>query len=103
MPFNIHINDIESSIPDRLSINSCKYADDCTLDESVSQGLTSHMQMALEAVQDWFTRNNMTINSKKTKDMWICFNTATPEPDLLLIGTEAVERVESHKLLGVWH
>ena len=43
--FNIHINEIESSIPERLSMNSCKYADDCTLDESVSQGSTSHMQM----------------------------------------------------------
>ncbi len=27
--FNIHINDIENPIPDRLSINTCKYADDC--------------------------------------------------------------------------
>ena len=96
--FNIHINDIESSIPDRLSINSCKYADDCTLDESVSQGSISHMP-----VQDWSTRNNMTINPKKTKDMWICFNTAIPEPDPLLICSEVVERVKSHKLLGVWH
>ena len=56
--FNIHINDIESAISERLSMNSCKYADDCTLDESVSQGSTSHMQMDLEAVQDWSTRNN---------------------------------------------
>ena len=45
MLFNIHINDIESSIPDRLSINSCKYADDYTLDESLSQSSTSHMQI----------------------------------------------------------
>ena len=101
--FNIYINDIESAIPERLSMNSCKYADDCTLDESVSQGSTSHMKMALEAVQDWSTRNNMIINPKKTKDMWICFNTAIPEPDPLLIGSEVVERVKSHKLLGVWH
>ena len=101
--FNIHINDIESEIPERLSMNSCKYADDCTLDESVSQGSTSHMQMVPEAVQDWSTRNNMIINPKKTKDMWICFNTAIPEPDPLLIGSEVVERVKSHRLLGVWH
>ena len=84
-------------------MNSCKYADDCTLDESVSQGSTSHMQMALEAVQDWSRKNNMIIKSKKTKDMWICFNTAILEPDPLLIGSVVVERVKSHKLLGVWH
>ena len=47
----------------------------------------------VEAVQDWFTRNNMTINPKKTKDMWDCFNTAIPEPDPLLIGSKVVERV----------
>ena len=101
--FNIHINDIESSLPDRLFMNSCKYADDCTLDESASQGSTSHMQMSLDSVQDWSTRNNMTINPKKTKDMWICFNSAIPEPDPLFTGSELVETVKSHKLLGVWH
>ncbi|CAB4018468.1 Hypothetical predicted protein, partial [Paramuricea clavata] len=47
--FNIHINDIENSIPDGLSINICKYADDCTQDKVVSQGSSSHMQEALEA------------------------------------------------------
>ena len=46
--------------------------------------------MQLEAVQDWSTRNNMTINP-------------IPEPDPLRIGSEVVERVKSHKLLGVWH
>jgi hypothetical protein len=49
------------------------YADDCTQDEVVSQGSSSHMQEALEAVQEWSNRNKMTINSRKTKDMWICF------------------------------
>ena len=44
--FYIHINDIENSIPDGLSINICKYADDCTQDEVVSQGSSSHMQEA---------------------------------------------------------
>ena len=101
--FNIHINDIENSIPDGLSINICKYADDCTQDEVVSQGSSSHVQEALEAVQEWSNRNKMTINSKKTKDMWICFNTAIPAPEPLVIGNEVVERVNSHKLLGVWH
>ena len=54
-------------------------------------------------MQDWSTKNNMIINPKKTKDIWICFNTAIPEPDPLLIGSEVVERVKSHKLLGAWH
>ncbi len=33
--FNIHNNDIGNSISDRLSINTCKYADDCTQGEVV--------------------------------------------------------------------
>ena len=100
--FNIPINDIENSIPDRLSINTCKYADDCTQDETVSQGSSSHMQEVVEAIQEWSTRNKMIINPKKTQDMWICFNTMIPEPAPLVIGSEVVERLISHKLLGVW-
>ena len=61
------------------------------------------MQEDLEAVQEWFNRSKMTINLNKTKDMWICFNTAIPEPEPLVIGNEVVERLKSHKLLGVWH
>lgn len=36
--FNVHVNDLETSIPEQLSINTCKYADDCTQDEGVAQG-----------------------------------------------------------------
>ena len=60
------------------------------------------MQEAVEAIQEWSTRNKMIINPKKTKDMWICFNTLIPEPAPLVIGSNVVERVKSHKLLGVW-
>ena len=35
--------------------------------------------------------------------MWICFNTAIPEPDPLFIASKAVERVKSHKFVGVWN
>ena len=31
--FNVRVNDFEDSVPDHLSINTCKYADDCTQDE----------------------------------------------------------------------
>ena len=76
--FNVHVNDLETSIPDHLSINTCKYADDCTQDEIVIRGTCSHMQEVLDALQQWSTSNKMTINPKKTKDMWICFNNAVP-------------------------
>jgi hypothetical protein len=39
--FNIHVYDLETSIPEQLSINTCKYADDYTQDEVVTQGSCS--------------------------------------------------------------
>ena len=65
--FNVHVNDLEASIPEQLSINTCKYADDCTQDEVVTQRSCSHMQVVLEALEQWSTRNKMTINPKKRK------------------------------------
>ena len=49
--FNVHVNDLENSVPDHLSINTCKYADDCTQDEIVARGTTSHMQEVHDAMQ----------------------------------------------------
>ncbi|CAB4018988.1 RNA-directed DNA polymerase from mobile element jockey, partial [Paramuricea clavata] len=43
----------------------------------------------------------MAINAKKTKDMWISFTDAIPEPPRLRIGNELIERVNAFKLLGV--
>ena len=101
--FNVHVNDLENSVPDQLLINTCKYADDCTQDEVVAQGTTSHMQEALEAMQTWAIESKMTINPKKTKDMWICFSNALSQPAPLVKGDDPIERVSAHKLLGVWY
>ena len=43
----------------------------------------------------------MTINAKKTKNIWISFTDAVPEPPRLCIGNEPIERVNVFKLLGV--
>ena len=42
--FNVHIDDLEDSVPDSLVVDTWKYADDCTQDESVQLGASSHMQ-----------------------------------------------------------
>ena len=68
----------------------------------MSQGSSRHLQEVVEAIQEWSTRNKMMINPKKTKNMWIFFNTMIPEPAPLVIVRDVVERVISHKLLGVW-
>ena len=103
MLFNVHVDDLENVMPNNLSINTCKCADDCTQDEIVALGSTSHMQKVLETSQEWAVDNRMRINPDKTKDMWICFNNAIPTPALLTLDGAVEERVSSHKLLGVWH
>ena len=101
--FNVHINDIEDSIHKSIEADAHKYADDCTLDESVKEGNVSHMQEVLNSMQKWADANKMALNSKKTKDMWICFRDCIPEPPPLSIDGEIIERRSSYKLLGVWH
>jgi hypothetical protein len=60
------------------------------------------MHEALDAMNDWALRNKMKHNAKKTKDMWICFKDAIPEPPSLVIGNDTIERVSLFKLLGPW-
>ena len=57
------------------------------------------MQDILDKMKDWALRNKMGLNSKKTKDMWICFKEDISERPLLEIGDNTIERVRSFKLL----
>ena len=70
---------------------------------SVKEGDVSNMQEVLNCMQTWADHNKMTLNLKKTKDMWICFRDCIPEPPLLSIDGELIERASSFKLLGVRH
>ena len=79
-----------------------KYADDCTASESIPNGELPNMQKVLDGLQNWATTNNMLLNSKKSKDMWISFCKNSIEPDLLRINDSCLERVSIFKLLGVW-
>ena len=38
----------------------------------------------------------------KRQDIWICFKENIPEPPLLAIGDDMIDRVKSFKLLGLW-
>ena len=46
--FNIHINDLEDSIPDDLVVDTTKYAHYHTEDQLVEHGMSSSMQVAIE-------------------------------------------------------
>ena len=100
--FNVHINDINDSIHKSMEADAYQYADDCTLDESVTEGNVSHMQEVLNSMQKWADANKMALSSKKTKDMWTCFRDCISEPSPLSIDGEMIERTSSFKLLGAW-
>ena len=60
------------------------------------------MQAVLDSLQRW-ADNNMSLNTTKTKDMWICFlSVGTSEPERLKLSNIEIERVPTFKLLGVW-
>ncbi|CAB4012084.1 RNA-directed DNA polymerase from mobile element jockey [Paramuricea clavata] len=100
--FNVHVDDLEDCIPNHLDINTHKYAYDCTQDEVIPYRSPSNMQEVLDTMNDWALRNKTKLYAKKTKDMWICFKAAIPEPPSLKIGNDTIERVNSFKLLGLW-
>ena len=96
------MNDLEESVPQHLVVNICKYADDCTLDELVGSGKNSHVQEVLNSIGGWAQENKMSLNPEKTKDMWICFKEAIPEPPQLWVDRTTIERVIAFKQ-GVMH
>jgi hypothetical protein len=98
MLFNVYIDDLEDEIPANLTVDT---PDDCTLDQAVGAGEISHVQQALDIIQNCSVSNKMTINVKKTKDMWICFTESVLEHPPVYIGDELVERVNKFKLLGM--
>ena len=101
--FNVFVNDIDDCCPRGISVNTCKYADDCTQYELVPTGNDSHMQDVMTNLETWAVQNKMEINAKKTKEMWISFRKSqlSEAPSSIVTGNEELERVEVFKLLGV--
>ena len=99
--FNIHFDDLDAYLPEKLEVSAYKYADDCKQSERIMKGECSNMQEVLDSVQNWSDTNKMKLNAKKTKDMWICFGKSDPQPSNLYVGDNMIERVDTVKLLGV--
>ena len=74
----VMINDLEDAVPNHLPISTNKYADDCTEHELISLNSQGNMQEVVDEVVKWASNNKMELNSKKTKDMWICFSNKIP-------------------------
>ena len=81
-----------------------KYVDDSTLFEIFNTTDVSVMQESIDRAVNWTNNNCMKINSKKSKEMVICFtpdeNVRNSIPSIVTDGN-IVETVEYAKLLGV--
>ena len=81
-----------------------KYVDDTTLSQVLeSKNQDSYMQTFIENLLDWADRNDMQVNTAKTKEM-ILGPLARSDLHLPILSTRrgTVNRVSSFKLLGVY-
>ena len=96
--FLLYVNDLESNVP------LYKYVDHSTLFEICNTTDVSVMQESIDRAVNWTNNNYVNINSKKSKQMVICFtpdeNVRNSIPSIVIDGN-IVETVEYAKLLGV--
>ena len=93
------INDLALKSP--LKANHWKYVDDMSLSEVINIDTPSRLQSDLDQISNWSTSNNMNLNPKKCKEMVICPLKITPNLDSLSVNDIPLDRVSSHKLLGI--
>ncbi|PFX26981.1 RNA-directed DNA polymerase from mobile element jockey [Stylophora pistillata] len=93
------INDLAIETP--LLSSHWKYVDDLTISEAIPSGGTSSLQKDLDAIAQWSSRNNMNLNPKKCKELVISSLRTRPDLGPLCVNGRPLERVSSHKVLGV--
>ena len=92
-------NDLQAKIP------TIKYADDTTCYTAIPKSTVgsdnNDIQEAASYCEDWSSKNQMTLNAKKTKTMTITLKTTNQTPVSILLGEVELEEVNTFKLLGV--
>ena len=78
-----------------------KYVDDITLSETVIVNEESVLQCTLDGINLWCEENDMVLNTRKCKEILICFWKKKPNFQQLTVNNYPVEHVNSAKLLGV--
>ena len=99
--FVLCMNFLDQLLP--ASVEPIKYADDLTLSEHLMGSLPGQMQAAVDAVTDWGQTYCLAANAGKTKDMVISLRAPQnrPIPPPIVLNNQAVERVDTFKLLGI--
>jgi hypothetical protein len=93
----------ENSRKEHVSI----FMDDTTLSEilNINNPVTqpvNNIQANVERISKFSREENMRLNLKKTKEMGIDLRIMKSEIPLITIDNVPIERVQSHKLLGIW-
>ena len=78
-----------------------RYVDDTTISETVAKGELSNAQRTTERVVQWSLENRVQLNTDKCKEMRISFTKSQQEFEPILINSDALEVVDSVKLLGL--
>jgi len=94
LSFLVLINDLSTGCPVH------KYVDDTTLTELLPKNAKTEMSTFISNLLSWANKNNMEINTTKTKEM-ILGPLARSNLPFLSMPTGTIERVTSFKLLGL--
>ena len=78
-----------------------KYVDDSTLTETLTRDQASSLQATLDSINQWCENNDMRLNTKKCKELLICFWKHKPDVSPLILNNQPIEVVKSAKLLGL--
>ena len=94
--FSLYVDDM--AVSDDHTI--IKYADDTVILEFISPKSPSSLQVEINNIRSWCTRNSLLINTKKTKELVFCNLRDDPDPPPIMINNSAIERVDEYKYLG---
>ena len=95
----VMINDLKIVSP---RSSNWKYVDDVTISEIVPTREVSILQNELDTIGNWTSTNNMKLNPKKCKEMIVSFRRDIEQPPpTLVVENISLERIESHKVLGL--
>ena len=87
-------------IPIHSSNSIIKFADDTTVVGLISGGDESAYRDEVQTLATWCSKNNLELNTGKTKEMVIDFRRNKAKPEPLFINGDEVEQVATFKFLG---
>uniref|UniRef100_A0A669EXY2 Reverse transcriptase domain-containing protein n=1 Tax=Oreochromis niloticus TaxID=8128 RepID=A0A669EXY2_ORENI len=96
--YSLYTHDCSSTHNNTLII---KFADDTTVVGLISKGDEAEYREEVLKLAAWCSENNLTLNTKKTKELIVDFRRHSTDLAPLHINGECVERVHTFRFLGV--